>query len=235
MSATTIYVNGDTFIRQNASSTNYNGETYMVLGKTGTSSQVDRLLMGFDLSGLYGKIVDYAALYIYQIYSEYAYTAALPFTAYCINSSWSASSVKWSNQPSVSGTGAVNLSLSGNATGQRSFNITGLVYDIAANYRTCYGIELRQSNESTGNLRKHFYTEEYGSGSRQAYIYVEYHDPPVPPVPDPDPTIWIAPGEGAVNRRVKDIWVAPAEGGINRPVVSMWIAPYEGPINRKVF
>ncbi|MDD5018581.1 MAG: DNRLRE domain-containing protein [Eubacteriales bacterium] len=176
MSTTTIFVGGDTFIRQSASTTNYNGETYMALGKTGTSSQVDRILMGFDLSGLSGKIIDAAVLNMYQDYSTYAYSAELPFTAHCISSSWSAGSVNWSNQPSYTANGAVNLFLSGNADGWREFNVSALIQDIIHNARTYYGILLKQTNESTGNLRKQFFTEEYGSESRQAYLYVTYHD-----------------------------------------------------------
>ena len=176
MSTTTIYTNQDTYVRQSSSSTNYNGSTYMVLGKTGASSQVDRVLMGFDLSGVSGKIIDAAVLYIYQDYSSYATSTTLPFRAHRISTSWSASSVTWSSQPSYSDTAAVSLSLSGNADGQRSFDISGLIQDIIHNDRTYYGILLKQTNESTSDLRKQFYTEEYSSGSRQAYLYITYHD-----------------------------------------------------------
>lgn len=179
MSTTTIYTNQDTYVRQDEASTNKNGQTYMALGKTGTSTsspQVDRILMGFDLSSLNGKIIDSATMYLYQDYSTYATSTTLPFTAYCITDSWSAGSVTWSNQPGYSSTAAVSLSLSGNSDGQRSFNITSLIQDIIHNSRTYYGILLKQTNESSNDLRKQFFAEEYSSGSRQAYLSITYHD-----------------------------------------------------------
>lgn len=226
----TIQVIEDTYIRQNSASTNYDGETYLVLGKTGSGSQVDRLLMRYDFSPVRGKIINSATLYIYQVYSSYAYSAELPFTAHCISSPFQASTVTWNTQPSFTSDGMVSLSLSGNATGQRTFDITALVRDIIANNRTCYGILLKQANESTSSLRKQFYSKEYGGGSRAAYIVIDYSDPP----PVPTITGFIAPVQGAISKPIISMYIAPTQGAISKPVTKIYIAPVQGAINKTV-
>lgn len=227
---TTIQVIEDTFIRQNSASTNFDGETYLVLGKTGSSSQVDRLLMRYDFSPVRGKIINSATLYIYQVYSSYAYSAEQVFTAHCISSAFQASTVTWNTQPSFTSDGMVTLSLSGNATGQRTFDITALVRDIIANNRTCYGILLKQANESTSSLRKQFYSKEYSSGSRAAYIAIDYSDPP----PEPTITGFIAPSQGAINKPIVSMYIAPVQGAISKQVTKIYIAPVQGAINKTV-
>ena len=230
---TTIQVIEDTFIRQNSASTNYDGETYLVLGKTGSSSQVDRLLMRYDFSPVRGKIINSATLYIYQVYSSYAYSAEQVFTAHCISSAFQASTVTWRTQPSFTDDGMVTLSLSGNATGQRTFDITALVRDIIANNRTCYGILLKQANESTSSLRKQFCSKEYGGGSRAAYIVIDYSDPPPPPQ-EPTITGFIAPWQGAINKPIVSMYIAPVQGAISKHVTKIYIAPVQGAINKTV-
>jgi hypothetical protein len=227
---TTIQVIEDTFIRQSSASTNYDGETYLVLGKTGSGSQVDRLLMRYDFSPVRGDIINSATLYIYQVYSSYAYSATQVFTAHCISSAFQASTVTWKTQPSFTSNGMVTLSLSGNATGQRTFDITALVRDIIANNRTCYGILLKQANESTSSLRKQFNSKEYGGGSRAAYIVIDHSDPP----PEPTITGFIATPQGAINKSIVSMYIAPSQGAISKQVTKIYIAPSQGAINKTV-
>lgn len=227
---TTVNVSGDTFIRQNAASTNYNGESYLCLGKTGSASQVDRILLGFDLSSVSGKIISSAILYIYQDYSSYAYSATLPFTAHRITSAFSAATATWNTQPSYDATnGATALSISGNADGQRTFDITTLIKDIIENSRTSYGILLKQTDESTANLRKQFFSTE--QAGRQAYVVITYSDPPV------TPTIkgYIAASQGSINLPITSVKLASAQGEINKTAVSMKIAASQGSITGTVF
>ena len=212
---TTIYATDDTYIRQNSASTNFDGQSYLVLGKTGSGSQVDRILLGFTFASVAGQVINSATLYIYQVYSSYAYSAEQVFTAHCVSSAFQASTVTWRTQPSFTSNGMVTLSLSGNATGQRTFDITALVRDIIANNRTCYGILLKQANESTSSRRKQFNSKEYGGGSRAAYIVIDYSDPP----PEPTITGFIATSQGAINKSIVSMYIAPSQGAINKTVM----------------
>lgn len=232
---TTIYATDDTYIRQNYASTNYDGETYLVLGKTGSGSQVDRILLGFTFASVAGQVINSATLYIYQVYSSYAYSAEQVFTAHCISSAFQASTVTWRTQPSFTDDGMVTLSLSGNANGLRSFDITTLIRDIIANSRTCYGILLKQANESTASRRKQFNSKEYGSGSRTPYIVINHSDPPAPPDP-PEASItgYIAIANGGVNKKIKSMMIAPANGPISKPIKKIYIATVNGQINKTV-
>jgi hypothetical protein len=226
---TTIYATGDTYIRQNAANTNFDGQSYLVLGKTGSGSQVDRILLGFTFASVAGQVINSATLYIYQVYSSYAYSAEQVFTAHCISSAFSASTAKWNNQPSYTNNGMVTLSLSGNANGLRSFDITTLIRDIIANNRTCYGILLKQANESTSSRRKQFSSKEYGSGSRTPYIVINHSDPTEASI-----TGYIAIANGGVNKKIKSMMIAPANGPISKPIKKIYIATVNGQINKTV-
>jgi hypothetical protein len=226
---TTIYATGDTYIRQNAASTNFDGESYLVLGKTGSGSQVDRILLGFTFASVAGQVINSATLYNYQEYSSYAYSAEQVFTAHCISSAFQASTVTWRTQPSFTDDGMVTLSLSGNANGLRSFDITTLIRDIIANNRTCYGILLKQANESTASRRKQFSSKEYGGGSRTPYIVINHSDPTEASI-----TGYIAIANGGVNKKIKSMMIAPANGPISKPIKKIYIATVNGQINKTV-
>lgn len=172
MSTATIQASADTYIRQSSPGSNYNDDDYFVLGKTGTGTQLDRALLALSLSSLVGKIINSATLYLRQVYSNYADSGTTPFTVYCISTSWTASSVTWNTQPSVSSTAASAQSLSGNSSGWRSFDITELIQDIIYNGRAYTGLELR-ANESLGDTRKNFSSREAGY---TPYLVVDYNE-----------------------------------------------------------
>jgi hypothetical protein len=196
MASVTLNCTADTFVRKSEPNTNKEGESYMVIGKTGSSNQIDRILLAFSFSAYLGKIVDSATLNLRQKYSSYRDTAQLHFYALCISSSWSAASVKWSNQPSFTTNGAVNLYLSGNANGDRTFDITGLLRDITQYKRTCYGILLKAYDESADNNSKQFETIE---GDERPTIDLVYHD------------MNLYAAQGGTNKLLTDLWVA--QGG----------------------
>jgi len=172
MATTTIYASSDTYIRQSSPSSNYNGDDYFIVGKTGTGTQLDRALLALSLSSLAGKIINSARLYMRQVYSEYADSGTTPFTVYRINESWTPSSVTWNNQPSIVTTAAEAHSLTGNSSGWRNFDITDLIKDIIDNDRPYAGLELR-ADESLGDTRKNFSSKEAGY---TPYLTVDYSE-----------------------------------------------------------
>lgn len=202
MPTSTIYSNGDTNIRStDQHSTDFYTKYFMPVGRM-EGSQVDRILIAFDFSPVCNKIIDNATLYLYQDYSDLAYPDTLTFLARCITGAWSESTVTYSSQPAASTTAQVTLSLSGNANGLRSFNITGLVKDIVENDRVCRGIMLLQANENLHEKRKQFYTKEQGDGSNRPRIVVNYRMP-----------VWIAPDRGEIDKVMLRMKIAPSKGG----------------------
>jgi len=172
MATTTIYASSDTYVRQSSPGSNYNGDDYFVVGKTGTGTQLDRALLALSLSSLTGKIINSARLYLRQVYSDYAGSGITPFTVRRILESWTPSSVTWSNQPDSSGLAIVSASLSGNATGWRNFDITDLIKDTIENDRTFAGLKI-MADESLGNTRKNFSSKEAGY---TPYLVVDYSE-----------------------------------------------------------
>lgn len=220
---TTIYVNGDTNIRSTETGKNFGSESYLPLGRM-DGEQIDRILFGFNFTPFSGKIIDSAILYLYQDCSGYCFSDRLDFYAKCISSAWSEDSVKYSNQPLISESAQILLSLTGNTNGQRNFDITDLVKNIVENNRDCYGIMLTQANESLTGKRKQFYSKEYDNGSRKPYIIISYHNP-----------IWLTNLDGAINKEVLSIMTNQSKGTIDKIVVGMKVAAEQGQINKTVF
>lgn len=224
MATVSIYSSGDANIRNTEINQNFGGETFMPLGRM-SGAQFDRMLIGFDFSSLNNKIIDGATLYLYQYYSEYCYTNTLNFNARCITGAWSESQVTYANRPAVSTTAQASLSLSGNSSGLRSFNITGLVKDIVEMDRLCCGIMLIQTDESLTSRRKQFFTEEYGGGSRRPYINITYHEMPVMAVID----------KGGSAKQALCMKIVVTKGGEFKNVTGMKVVAEKGGPFKNVF
>jgi hypothetical protein len=173
MASATINALYDTYIRKSSPGTNYEGDDYMVLGKVGTGNQIDRILLDIPLSAVSGKIITSATLYLYQVYSSYAYTNTISFGIHRIYEDWSPGSVTWGSMPGYSSTAREAASLSGNSSGWRNFDIAGLIQDIIHNDRSYEGLMIRQLDEDVGNTRKNFSTAEVG---KRPYLVVGYID-----------------------------------------------------------
>ncbi len=126
MPAATIKATGDTNIRStDQHSTEYYTKDFMPVGRM-SGQQIDRILLKFDFSPVSNTIIDSAVLYLYQDYSENAYSNTLTFYARCITGAWSENTVTYANQPAATETAQAALTLSGNANGSRSFVLQAL-------------------------------------------------------------------------------------------------------------
>jgi hypothetical protein len=223
MQTATIKATGDTNIRSTDQySTEFYTNNFMPIGRM-SGSQLDRILLAFDFSPVSNTIIDSAALYLYQDYSENAYSNTLAFYARCITGAWSESTVTYANQPAVSTIAQAELTLTGNANGPRSFDITELVKDIVENDRVCHGIMLMQANESLSERRKQFFTKERGESYRP-YILVSYRMP-----------VWIASGKEAISKAMLSMKIAPTISGAFKNVIGMKIVAAKGGPFKTVF
>ncbi len=151
MASATINALYDTYIRKSSPGTNYEGDDYMVLGKVGTGNQIDRILLDIPL-GLCRERSSRATLYLYQVYSSYAYTNTISFGIHRIYEDWSPGSVTWAACQAIAP--RREAASSGNSSGWRNFDIAGLIQDIIHNDRSYEGLMIRQLDEDVGNTRK---------------------------------------------------------------------------------
>lgn len=181
MASVTIYCNSkDCFARQSSPTSNYN-ESYLVVGKTGTSSQVDRSFLFFDLSAIPSNvIITDVKLYLRQINSSYEGPNTLTFSVGRITGSWTETGVTWNNQPAMAAADYTSLSCA--AVSSDIWKYWTITNTIAAAYAgsTYTGIYLKGANESTNSNGKRFRSSE---NSYQPYLVVSYNVPTAPSAP----------------------------------------------------
>lgn len=181
MASVTIYCNSkDCFARQISPTSNYN-ESYLVVGKTGTSSQVDRSFVFFDLSAIPSNvIITDVKLYLRQINSSYEGPNTLTFSVGRITGSWTETGVTWNNQPAMAAADYTSLSCA--AVSSDIWKYWTITNTIAAAYAgsTYTGIYLKGTNESTNSNGKRFRSSE---NSYQPYLVVSYNVPTTPSTP----------------------------------------------------
>ena len=181
MASVTIYCNSkDCFARQSAPTTNYD-ESYLVVGKTGTSSQVDRSFLFFDLSSIPNNvIITDVKLYIRQYNSSYEGPTTLTFSVGRITGSWTETGVTWNNQPAMAAADYTAFTCEAvSADVWRYWTITNTI--AAAYGGSAYtGIYIKGTNESTNSNGKRFRSSET---SYQPYLVVSYNVPTAPTAP----------------------------------------------------
>jgi hypothetical protein len=131
--ADTVYCNNDSFINNESTGTNYNGEDLEVY--TGDDGGMLVSLLGFDLSAYSGMTINSATLYIYAVEIE---NADMSFGFKRITSSWAEASVTWATAPSAAAT-VYNTTTWSVDAGWKTVDLTSLV-QAAADGSDFYGI-----------------------------------------------------------------------------------------------
>ncbi|MBT3320177.1 MAG: DNRLRE domain-containing protein [Clostridia bacterium] len=208
MASVTIYCNSkDCFARQSSPSNNYN-ESYLVVGKTGTSSQVDRSFLLFDLSSIPSNvIITDVKLYLRQINSSYEGVNVLTFSVGRITGSWTETGVTWNNQPAMAAADYTAHSCA--AVSGDTWKYWTVTNTIAAAYAgSAYtGIYLKGTVETTNSNGKRFVSSE---GSYQPYIVVSYNVPTAPTAPT-----GLSQSPNAFETALRLSWTKGANGSYN--------------------
>lgn len=169
------------------------------LGMSPTNlSQVNKVLMKFDVSAMSNATIDLAKLDVYPYHQYYNAPTATTTWLNRITTTWTESGVTWNTDAGSSALTSASL-----VEGSKGyFTITGLVQDWVDGTYTNYGVKLHE-NGNNGTYWKRLISAEQG-GSNVPHLVVTWHRPVGTPS---DPTA----GEWTKNRTLS--WTYSDEDG----------------------
>ncbi len=134
----------------------------MLLGEDpDNSTQVCKDLLSFTMpAAVASSTIDSATLQIFP-YWQYEHYSAVTTWVDQVTSSWSAGSVDWNNQPSITTTGAVTATTVQGTTG--SFDITSFVQGWVDTPSTNYGIQLNENGNGGTYWKRVISSEQTGA------------------------------------------------------------------------
>ncbi|MGB2798565.1 MAG: DNRLRE domain-containing protein [Dehalococcoidia bacterium] len=152
---------------------------HLVLGVAGNSPGEDtRSYLQFDLSGIPDTaIVTSASLGLYHDGSD-AGAVIGPVGAYQVTSDWNDTTLTWNNQPISADTAEDVITVTAPAPHSFiSWDIANLVQGWHDGSITNYGVMLRDTDESSSEGLKAFYSADWGTAAQRPKLEVTYYDP----------------------------------------------------------
>jgi hypothetical protein len=186
--ATTLTPNQDSYVRQDAATTNY-GTSTSLNAQSQNSSRNRRAFVQFDLSSVpTGSAITSASL---RLYMNSAPSASRTYQVYRVTGGWTEAAITWNAQPTVAG--AATASVASGTTGSvwLEWNVTADLQAFVSGTAN-YGwrvMDAAESGSSTAYLGQ-FYSREYGTAGYRPQLVVNY----VPPTPTPTNTPTNTPG-----------------------------------------
>ena len=152
---------------------------YVALVIAGNSPGEDcRTYLQFDLSSIPATaVVTSASLELYHDLSD-ASGASGPVGAYQVTSDWNDATLTWNNQPISADTAEDVVTVTFPATHNFiSWDITNLGQDWHDGSVTNYGVMLRDTDESSSDGWKWFYSADWGTAAERPKLAITYYDP----------------------------------------------------------
>jgi hypothetical protein len=154
---------------------NYATHTEIGAGR-GTADTV-RAYIEFDLSSIPDNVVITSAavgLYYYRTVGS----ATAPIGVYLVEESWTESNTTWNHQPDSATTPEDTLTVPTSVTNAFLYwDITDLVKDWLDGTIDNNGVMFRDTDESTVEAWKGFYSSDYGTPAQRPQLIIEYFDP----------------------------------------------------------
>jgi len=149
---------------------------YLCVGLSAVN-QIARSYLQFDLSSIPGTaVIDWAYVAIY--YYSGSSAVATPIGIYSVNSSWSESTITWNNQPTSAATAEYTYTMPASPINTfYTWSIKDLVQGWIDGSITNYGVLLKDTNESTVEAWKCFYSSDWGTASQRPKLTISYYDP----------------------------------------------------------
>jgi len=157
--------------------TNYFDST--LLWVDGSAANEDtRSYLQFDVSGIPStNVVTEASLGLYY-YANDAGPLAGTVGAYRVTSSWDETLITWNNQPaSAAATEDVVPAPAAHTDSFVSWNIINLVQGWVEGSIVNYGVKLADTDESTQEKWKAFYSSDWGTAVQRPKLTIHYYDP----------------------------------------------------------
>jgi hypothetical protein len=153
------------------------GSQYEIAAGRGTADTV-RAYIEFDLSTVpENSVVTDAELGLYY-YRTVGGTVTAPIGAYTVLGSWNESNINWNNQPSFAVQSEYIRIVPATVTNNFIYwSLDDLVKGWADNTIRNYGIVLKDTDESTTEVWKGFYSSDWGTVSQRPKLVVKYYDP----------------------------------------------------------
>lgn len=151
----------------------------LALGVAGNNpGEYTRSYLQFDLSGIPDTaIVTSASLGLYHVGSDPGSVSG-PVGAYQVTSDWNDATLTWNNQPISDDTAEDAITVTFPATNNFiSWDITNLVQGWHDGSITNYGVMLRDTDESSSEGLKAFYSADWGTAVQRPKLEVTYYDP----------------------------------------------------------
>jgi len=168
-------VGKDAAISSSIPTNNFGNETYSWVGDF--SGTITRLYIQFNLSSVpvNARIVD-ADLLLYQYFTFGGSDFTIELLK--INNSWDESTISWDLQPTRSSDPIITSSITAGATTWNSWDIDDLVQSWLDGGIANYGVNLKDTHETSGNTMAYFYTSDYTiDTTKRPKLVISYYIP----------------------------------------------------------
>ena len=137
-----------------------------------------RMYIQFDLSSLpSGAVIESASLGLYYFWNEPSSVEG-PVGVYKVTSDWNESLISWNSQPSFGSAAKSTVTVpAANTSDFVLWDITALVQGWYNSPATNYGVMLRDTNESTVEGLKQFYSSDCTVANQRPELIIHYHVP----------------------------------------------------------
>ena len=167
----------DAYVDANTPGSNQGSQTYAIMG-SGMDGLKTRTYVQFDLSEIPSTaVIIFADLGLWYSAGNVP-DLAMWVGAYQVTSDWDEFAITWNNQPTYSseatGTAEAPYAATNNWV---NWSISTMVQRWVSGSAANYGVMFRDTDESTFDGRKTFYTSEYSTGAKRPKLVITYYDP----------------------------------------------------------
>jgi hypothetical protein len=154
---------------------NFEPSPWLFAGYDGTD--ITRAYFQFNVVSIPADaVITNARLALWYVGSNTGLT--VPIGAYQVLGTWSESTIKWSNKPSSATTPEYTYTVPAAPTNNWVYwNITNMVTGWRNGSITNYGVVLMDTNESTADDWKVFYSSDWGTANQRPELIITYFDP----------------------------------------------------------
>jgi len=153
------------------------GTHYEIAAGRGTADTV-RAYIQFDLSPIPEDIVIIEADLGLFYYRSVGGLITAPIGAYAVHGSWNESNLTWNNQPDYAGSPEYVRPVPASVTNDFIYwSLDDLVESWINRTIRNYGLVLKDTDESTVEVWKGFYSSDWGTASERPKLVVRYFDP----------------------------------------------------------
>ena len=149
---------------------------YLCVGLSALN-QIARSYLQFDLSSIPSTaVIGWAYIGIY--YYSGSSAVATPIGIYEVTATWSESTITWNDQPTSAATAEYTYTMPASPINTfYTWSIKDLVQGWIDGSITNYGVLLKDTNESTVEAWKCFYSSDWGNADQRPKLTISYYDP----------------------------------------------------------